>query len=88
MWNKSFAGILCGILVIVFLPSAFSLFFPSIIAWWIAFTIIIGLPSWAGVMTWVYAAPNGKKAWQRGLSCSLPCMALYGIAFLTMGLPQ
>lgn len=88
MWNKSFAGFICGLLVLVLTPSSIALFFKHLAPMVLAFTTVLGISAWAGVMTWCYAADSGKQAWQRGLSFSLPLAVVYAIAFFSQGVVQ
>ncbi|QIZ83987.1 hypothetical protein HF888_06985 [Bermanella marisrubri] len=88
MWNKTFAGLIGGIIFIIFTPSAFSLLFYQQIPLMLALTVVLGLSAWAGIMTWCYAAPNGKTAWLRSSYFILGSLAFYGLLFLTVGMPK
>ena len=88
MWNKTFAGLLCGLFFLVLAPSALSLIFQSSIALLLGLTILFGLSGWAGTMVWCYAADSGKEAWKRGAIIAIPSICLYAFAFFVFGVPK
>ena len=88
MWNKGIAGFICGMLFVIFAPSAATLFFLEHTALFIALTIVIGLSGWAVIMTWCFAADSGRQAWRRGGTVAITSLICYAGAFFTVGLPQ
>lgn len=87
MWNKTLAGLMCGLVFLVMAPSALSLLFKQHIPLMLALTVVVGLSSWAAIMTWCYAAENGKVAWLRGMYFALSSTGLYALLFFTVGMP-
>jgi len=88
MWHKTFAGLISGLLFLLFIPTAFSLFFPAFIAFMIMIAIVVFIPVWAGIMTYCYAATSAKQAWLRATTFSIISGLFYFIAYFTVGLPQ
>ena len=87
MWNKTFAGFLCGLLFVIFAPSSMALMFKQSIALVLGLTVLFGLTGWAAIMTWCYGADSGKQAWLRGAYCAVPSLAVYAFAFFVFGTP-
>ena len=87
MWNKTFAGLLCGIVFVIFAPSGIALMLKQHLSLVLGLTVLFGLTGWAGIMTWCYGAQSGKQAWLRGAYCALPSIAIYAFAFFVFGAP-
>ena len=88
MWHKTFAGLLSGLTLLLFIPTAFSLIFYNNIGLMITLSVVFFIPLWAGVMTYCYAAQSAKDTWLRALKFALPSVLFYLVAYLTIGLPQ
>ncbi len=87
MWNKTFAGFLCGILFVIFAPSSLALIFKTHLVLVLGLTVIFGLTGWAVIMTWCYAAQSGKQAWFRGGIVALSSIVFYLFALVVFGAP-
>jgi|GEM_PF-2567791 len=87
MWHKTFAGLFSGLIFLLFVPTALSLFAPTFTALMITLSIVLLIPAWAGIMTHCYAAQSNKQAWFRAVKYSLPSGLLYFCAYLIMGFP-
>ncbi|TMO59413.1 hypothetical protein [Pseudoalteromonas aurantia] len=86
MWHKTFAGLLSGLIVMVLVPSSISLLLPNYIGVVLALGLIFALSTWAGVMTWCYAADSSKQAWLRAAKVSVPSIIIFiGIFFTAAG---
>ncbi|MBQ4850319.1 hypothetical protein [Pseudoalteromonas sp. MMG012] len=86
MWHKTFAGLISGLIFMVLVPSSLSLLMPSQVGLILALGLIFALSSWAGVMTWCYAANTNKQAWGRAAKAALPVILIFtGIFFTTAG---
>lgn len=88
MWHQTFAGLISGLLFLLLIPTAFSLFFPTFTAFMIMMAIVVFIPTWAGIMTYCYAATSVKQAWLRALTFSLISGLFYFCAYFTVGVPQ
>lgn len=66
MWHKTLAGLICGLSVLLLVPTGISLLFPAYTAVMISLAILVFTPAWAGIMVYCYAASSHKQAWQRG----------------------
>ncbi len=79
MWNRTFAGLIGGLLVSVSWVVSFNLLVMAFTDWSAQSRLLTGLlvsfVVWAGVMTWCYAAQS-KGAWLRWLYLLLPSVVL------------